>query len=562
MYVVTLCSTAPPTIKGENDTSEVSVVLGFSTLLLCEVEGSPPPSITWLKDNQAIVSSPQLTYTQGGQGLRLGSAGGDSAGLYTCRAANPAGSATKQYSVSILVPPQIEGDSLTSLTFKGHGEKVRVNGTLTLSCLAKGFPEPKVNWFKDGQLLTGTVHAGLQESGHVLHIERALLSHEGRYTCVVTNSAGEDKRDFHVSIQVPPVFHRVTNREAAWGLGHEEDGGQEETAETREVVLGVNWFKDGRKLSPTDGSVVLPGGQALQISRVQTEDGGRYTCQAVNEAGEDQLHFDLEVLVPPVITGASEEFMEDVGAVVNSTVVLHCDATGRPAPLVSWLRDGRPVHTDPQHRVTLDGARLQILSVQPSDMAGYLCVAENKAGTVEKMFSLTVQVPPRITGAKDEDVSVVEGHMVSLLCDVQAYPPPEVSWTKDGQVHMLGTGVHVLPGGQMLQLTRAKLEDAGQYVCTATNSAGQDQKNIGLKVHGERTVTRLKTEPQSELLTPQVGSSLVLRCEARGVPEPEVTWYRNGQQLSAGSGLRMSGQQMEVDGVQVRTKVKPRFYQH
>lgn len=51
------------------------------------------------------------------------------------------------------------------------------------------------------QLLTGTVHAGLQESGHVLHIERALLSHEGQYTCVVTNSAGEDKRDFHVSIQ-------------------------------------------------------------------------------------------------------------------------------------------------------------------------------------------------------------------------------------------------------------------------------------------------------------------------------------------------------------------------
>lgn len=28
-----------------------------------------------------------------------------------------------------------------------------------------------------------------------------MLSHEGQYTCVVTNSAGEDKRDFHVTIQ-------------------------------------------------------------------------------------------------------------------------------------------------------------------------------------------------------------------------------------------------------------------------------------------------------------------------------------------------------------------------
>lgn len=44
-----------------------------------------------------------------------------------------------------------------------------------------------------------------------------------------------------------------------------------------------------------------------------------------------------------------------------------------------------------------------------------------------------------------------------------------------------------IKGGQMLQLPRARLEDAGQYVCTATNSAGQDQKSILLSVYGEQT---------------------------------------------------------------------------
>lgn len=39
----------------------------------------------------------------------------------------------------------------------------------------------------------------------------------------------------------------------------------------------------------------------------------------------------------------------------------------------------------------------------------------------------------------------------------------------------------------MLQLPRARLEDAGQYVCTATNAAGQDQKSILLSVYGEQT---------------------------------------------------------------------------
>ncbi|XP_058491292.1 hemicentin-1 [Solea solea] len=556
---------APPAIKGPNETSEVSVVLGFPTVLPCDVEGSPAPSITWLKDNQPIVSSPQLTYTRGGQALRLGSAQGDSNGLYTCRATNPAGTATKHYSVSVLVPPQIESHS-PSLRFAGQEEKVRVNGSLTLSCLAKGFPEPKVNWFKDGQSLTGNSHAGVQESGYFLHIDNALLSHEGQYTCVVTNSAGEDKKDFHVTIQVPPVFHRVTNREAAWGLGHEDDNNNEDMVEKREVILGhpislscesnaipppkLSWYKDGRELTSVDGVVLLPGGQALQITRVQREDAGKYTCQAVNEAGEDHMHFELEILVPPVITGASQEFMEEMGAVVNSTVVLHCDATGHPAPSVSWLRDGQPVRSDSQHHISEDGTQLQLLSVQVTDMAGYLCVAENKVGTVEKLFSLTVQVPPKMIGGKEEKVSVIEGHMASLLCDVQAYPPPEITWTKDGQVHMFNTGIHVLPGGQMLQLTRAKLEDAGQYVCTASNSAGQDQKNILLSVYVMPTL-KPRPDTESDLVTPQLGSSVTLSCEARGVPEPEVTWYKNGLQLSTGNGLEVNRHQLEIEGVQM-----------
>lgn len=106
--------------------------------------------------------------------------------------------------------------------------------------------------------------------------------------------------------------------------------------------------------------------------------------------------------------------------------------------------------------------------------------------------------------------------MASLLCDVQAYPPPEITWTRDGQVLQFSTGVHILPGqdlhclqlfsesncgtfitlfkriylhcmkgGQMLQLPRARLEDAGQYVCTASNSAGQDQKSFLLSIYGE-----------------------------------------------------------------------------
>lgn len=60
--------------------------------------------------------------------------------------------------------------------------------------------------------------------------------------------------------------------------------------------------------------------------------------------------------------------------------------------------------------------------------------------------------------------------------------------------------VYNTKGGQMLQLSRAKEEDAGQYVCTATNTAGQDQKSILLSVYGKQmyTLSCVNSKPSVE----------------------------------------------------------------
>ncbi|XP_072563615.1 hemicentin-1 [Paramormyrops kingsleyae] len=554
---------APPTVRGSSERSEISVVLGFPAVLSCEVEGVPAPSLTWLKDGHPLVSGPRLTYEHEGQSLKLGVARADDAGIYTCRATNPAGTDSRHYTLTVLVPPKIEGSA------GGSEAKVRVSGTLVLSCSSRGFPDPTTQWFRDGQPLGDHTPTGVRVEGHLLHIENAVRTHEGRYTCVVSNAAGEEKRDFHVTVQVPPIFHRVNNGPAAWGLGVEEEEWAEEgveITERQEVVLGhpatlscesnaippphLTWYHQGRQLSTMDGVVLLPGGQVLQIPQVRKEHAGKYTCQAVNEAGEDRMHFQLEVLVPPVISGQSEEFVEEVGAVLNGSVSLQCEATGTPPPSVSWLRDGEPVEEGLRFRLLEAGRVLEVHDVQVADMASYLCLAENHAGTAEKLFSLTVQVPPTIIGSKEEQVSVIEGHMVSLLCDVQAYPPPEITWTRDGQLLAFSTGIHVLPGGQMLQLSRARLQDAGQYVCTATNAAGQDQKSIELSVYAPPTL-KPRGNFESEVVTPQVGSNVLLRCEAQGTPEPEVTWYHNGLQMVPGGRLEIEGHLLQITGVQV-----------
>lgn len=51
-----------------------------------------------------------------------------------------------------------------------------------------------------------------------------------------------------------------------------------------------------KRCSYSSFTVLSSGGRVLQIPRAQAEDTGRYTCVAVNEAGEDSIQYDVRVL--------------------------------------------------------------------------------------------------------------------------------------------------------------------------------------------------------------------------------------------------------------------------
>ncbi|EDM09581.1 hemicentin 1 (predicted) [Rattus norvegicus] len=314
----------------------------------------------------------------------------------------------------------------------------------------------------------------------------------------------------------------------------------------------LTWYKDGRPLTSSDRVLILPGGRVLQIPRAKVEDAGRYTCVAVNEAGEDSLQYDIHVLLPPVIKGANSDLPEEVTVLVNKSAQMECSSSGSPAPRNFWQKDGQPLLEDEHHKFLSDGRVLQILNAQITDTGRYVCVAENTAGSAKKYFNLNVHVPPSVIGPNHEHLSVVVNHFISLTCEVSGFPPPDLNWLKNEQPIKPNTNVLIVPGGRTLQIIRAKVSDGGEYTCVAINQAGESKKKVSLTVHVPPSIKDHGSESLS-IVNVREGTSVSLECESNAVPPPVITWSKNGRMIPDSSNVAIltGGQMLHIRRAEV-----------
>ena len=80
----------------------------------------------------------------------------------------------------------------------------------------------------------------------------------------------------------------------------------------------------------------------------------------------------------PEITAHPESVAETEG----NNVTLSCNAAANPAPTISWIRDGSPVNTTINSRISFleDNKQLTITNVNRTDSGEYRCVARNNFG--------------------------------------------------------------------------------------------------------------------------------------------------------------------------------------
>lgn len=166
------------------------VVEGGSVVLYCGTNGRDEnekrPTILWLKDGVTLdlnLEDDRISLVGEGS-LKINEIEEDDSGLYTCRATNSIESIDASSIVSVLVP--------TKLELQPENAVGQVQSDRELFCEAYGIPRPAFQWFRNGAVIVPDDYIQVID-GHNLRIMGLLLSDEGMYQCVATNSAGSSQ---------------------------------------------------------------------------------------------------------------------------------------------------------------------------------------------------------------------------------------------------------------------------------------------------------------------------------------------------------------------------------
>uniref|UniRef100_A0AAY5ETX2 Neural cell adhesion molecule 1a n=1 Tax=Electrophorus electricus TaxID=8005 RepID=A0AAY5ETX2_ELEEL len=278
------------------------------------------------------------------------------------------------------------------------------------------------------------------------------------------------------------------------------------------------------------------GSNHLQIRGIKKTDEGEYTCEGRNRArGEIDFRF-IKVIVN-VLPSIRTRYAElNATADIGHAVMLACYADGYPEPMVTWARNNVVLEAEEKYSLNEDGSELTIKDVKKVDEGDYICIARNKAGEKQEEISLNVFVQPKITFLENQTASELE-EQITLTCEATGDPTPSIVWSFGRRV--FSEGEQVLGPGSLdgnvvvrsdarvssLTLKYVQFTDAGQYLCTARNSIGQDIQSMYLevryapKIQGSVAVYTWESNPAN------------ITCQVLAHPGASVLWFRDGQQL-------------------------------
>ncbi|XP_039470558.1 neuronal cell adhesion molecule-like isoform X11 [Oreochromis aureus] len=242
---------------------------GESGRLSCLASGTPKPTITWAMNGISIENSPKdLSRKVEDDTIIFTDVQPGSSAVYQCNISNEYGYLLSNAFVNVLSePPRV-------LTPPNKVYQIIKNHQALLDCSSFGSPMPKITWFKD------TRSSILQEDPYILHdngtleIRIAQAQHNGKYTCVATNSLGIYENHVYLEVKEPtrilkqPEYKEVQRgRSVVFECTVKHDPS---------LIPTMTWLKDDGEL-PDDERLIVDS-DSLTITDVTEDDAGVYTC--------------------------------------------------------------------------------------------------------------------------------------------------------------------------------------------------------------------------------------------------------------------------------------------
>ncbi|XP_052833029.1 muscle M-line assembly protein unc-89 isoform X3 [Octopus bimaculoides] len=150
----------------------------------------------------------------------------------------------------------------------------------------------------------------------------------------------------------------------------------------------------------------------------------------------------------------------------------------------------------------------------------------------------TVQERAPAVRADLEDVTVKAGSSAVFEWKVDGLPQPSLLWKHNDVILTENELYKISYDGQsaILQLQESLAEDAGTYVCTATNRAGSCETRAELSVLGiPPTIVQ-----SIETVTALRGSPTRLQCCVTSDPEATVSWIFKGKEIRSDGRIQIT----------------------
>ncbi|KAL1438156.1 hypothetical protein MTO96_048246 [Rhipicephalus appendiculatus] len=383
-------------------------------------------------------------------------------------------------------------------------------------------------------------------------------SDEGVYTCSCKDHGGKTHND--------SVFVSVYESEqlAHVNLDHGPGHAHPSFAETT-----FWWIKDGARLYP-GGELRLSNREprvVLEKSNASFDDSGEYTLFALIQNVSSKITFNVSISSKPVVTVVNKTELYAYGS--NYTLV--CTVKGSQ-PLRAWWEwrecvdprtcdDQGPgrvfkrltadsshknAGAPPGHLVrSTEGLRHRNLTLRlRAHQSGlYRCVAANSLGTGLSVARFYVTDAKNGFEVIASDVIPIDQDRVMLSCDLD--------------VKMSSTA---FSNNLTLHFNHISKNQSGEYQCFGSIRGGGAQRHIGfinVAVRDMRPPEFNKTNLRNDVLSDV--SYIDLQCTATGLPEPSISWLKDGKPLN------MSGiDRLDEGRWLVKRKVTPQdsgFYQ-